>query len=226
MERERDLYPKVAEWARRSLGCFDTGIDRGLRLGRVDVVGLRDSGGRLSGRSEVISIEVKKGTQPFATSIGQAHGYSIYADRCYLAEMRSKPFSADERSIAAHLGVGLISITGSKRTRITEVVTSPLSTPLEGLRLELIEKLGYSLCTICNSLFQRGDRSRFDAYVQRHLDSGRSRNRAVESEKGYMYWLSEVGNRSGTGGDQTFHRRYLCSDCVPVVFGNPSVTEA
>ena len=48
-----------------------------------------------------------RGKQPFATSIGQASGYSIYADRCYLAELRPRGFSSDERAIAAQLADGM-----------------------------------------------------------------------------------------------------------------------
>ena len=70
---EKDFYPRVAQWAAKSLGCFHTAIDAGLKRGRIDVVGLRDVGGNLSGRSEVVSIEVKHGKQPFATSIGQVN---------------------------------------------------------------------------------------------------------------------------------------------------------
>jgi hypothetical protein len=214
---ERDLYPRVADWARSHLGCFHTDIDKGLRLGRIDVVGIRDSGGRLSGRSEVISIEVKRGTQPFATSVGQAHGYSIYADRCYLAEMRDEPFSEDERAIASRLGVGLVRISGSQRVRITEVVSAPPNEPLEGLRLEIIEKVGYSLCTVCGCLFQRGTgNASWSNVVRQSTRAGRLRTAADEA-KGYVYWLREVAERNGAG-DVYYHRRYVCSDCVTALF--------
>lgn len=77
--KEQDYYPKVAAWTDKKLGCFHTAVNAGLRLGRINVVGLVDKGGYLAGRSKVISIEVKHGKQPFAASIGQASGYSIYA---------------------------------------------------------------------------------------------------------------------------------------------------
>lgn len=214
--READYYEPVARWARKVLECFETGIDTGLRHGRIDVVGLRDSGGRLSGRADVIAIEVKRGTQPFATSIGQASGYSIYADQCYLAEYRPRGFSACERAIAAQLGVGLIQISGAQRTRITEVFTAPLREPLEGLRLEVVEKLHHALCTVCGSLFRCGEKGKPYANVARQQASrGRHLERSVRDGKGLMYWLDEQAARSPTAtNDVVYHRRYVCPNCI------------
>ena len=219
---EKDYYPKVAEWAKTNLGCFHTGIDTGLRLGRIDVVGLRDRGGRLSGRAEVISIEVKRGTQPFATSIGQASGYGIYADRTYLAEYRTKAFSEDERAIAAHLGVGLVRISGEHRMRLTEVVTAPPREPMEGLRLEIVEKLGHSLCTVCASFFQRGTTGNLMSRVVRRDGPKKRVADAVAADKGLVYWLDEVSSRSpnpaGSESATVYHRRYVCPGCVQGLF--------
>lgn len=219
---EAEYYEPMARWARKTLGCFETGINTGLRHGRIDVVGLRDSGGRLSGRADVIAIEVKRGTQPFATSIGQASGYSIYADRCYLAEYRPRGFTDDERAIASQLGVGLIQITGQQRVRVSEVLTAPLREPLEGLRLEVIEKLHFSLCTVCGSLFRCGEKGKPFANVARQ-QSARARHveRAVSEEKGIMYWLYEQAERSPKPtNDVVYHRRYVCPDCVAALFAH------
>ncbi len=227
MKAEKDYYEPVGKWAKRSLGCFHYGIDKGLRHGRIDVIGLRDSGGRLSGRAEVVAIEVKRGNAPFATSVGQAHGYSIYADRCYLADVRPTGFSEAERSIAMRLGVGLIQISGTDRMRITEVVTAPVGEPLEGLRLEVIEKLDYSLCTVCRSLFKRGDGGKWGGQVVRQGSRGRHLAKAAEEEKGIVYWLNAQAERGGTAAanDTVYHRRYLCPDCVRALFGGAAASD-
>jgi hypothetical protein len=47
---EFDLYPKVEAWLKHRQRCFATGINTGLKASRIDVVGLRDVGGDLSGR--------------------------------------------------------------------------------------------------------------------------------------------------------------------------------
>jgi hypothetical protein len=69
-----ELYPVVAKWLTRARHCFHVTINKGLRFGRIDVVGPRDVGGRLSGEIETISVEVKRGTEPSATAAGQALG--------------------------------------------------------------------------------------------------------------------------------------------------------
>lgn len=217
---EKDYYPRIASWAEKSLGCFHTAIDAGLKRGRIDVVGLRDTGGNLSGRSEVLSIEVKHGRQPFATSIGQASGYSIYADRCYLAEARPRKFDDDEIAIAGRLGVGLIHITGSTRLRVTEVLSAPPREPLEGLRLELLDKLGFSTCSICSCLFQRGDKRSWSRNVIRQGAQGSHVRQALQAEKGVVYWLYEQADRSKAEGDTVYNRRYVCRDCIGALFAH------
>lgn len=218
--REVDYYPKVAQWAARELSCFHTATNTGLRLGRIDVVGLRDVGGNLSGRSEVISIEVKHDRQPFATSIGQASGYWIYADRCYLAEARPRPFSEDEVSIARQLGVGLIRITGDQRMRITEILSPAAREPLEALRLELIDRLGYASCTVCAGLFKRGSKDAWGERIVRQTATGTHMQRAVRDEKGLVYWLDEAEERSRRPTDTTYRRRYVCPECIAALFAH------
>ncbi len=143
--READLYPTIARWARRQFKCFDVKINTGPQIGRVDVCGLRDIGGDFSGRVELIGIEVKAGRQPFNTAAGQAHGYSVLAERCYLADLRSdtRGFSEDETAIASRLGIGLIAIAPSGR--ISEVLSAPASEPIDRLRLQLIRQMGYAI---------------------------------------------------------------------------------
>lgn len=77
---EKKLYPVVIRWMRRHFGCFVTAVNRGLRHGRIDIIGLRDVGGDLSGEVETIAIEVKRGAFPFANGCGQTLGYKTYAN--------------------------------------------------------------------------------------------------------------------------------------------------
>jgi len=88
-------YPLIEKFLRKRFNCFVTAQNRGTNFGRIDVIGLRDIGGDLSGAIEIIRVEVKDGNQPFNTATGQAYSYSIFAERCYLADSRSgvNPFS-------------------------------------------------------------------------------------------------------------------------------------
>ncbi len=188
------------------------------------MVGIRDIGGDLCGQAEVIAVEVKAGHQPFNTATGQAYGYSVYAERCYLADKRaSRPaFTLDELDMASKLGVGLLAI-GSDGG-VQEVLTAPLHQPLMNMRGDLIEKLGYSECTICGALFRRGDMSNF----RRHVRTGvGGLGRAYDTDRGLMYWLDSVAERkkaARTG--YVTARRYICPDCVYNLFGEVLEAEA
>ncbi len=216
---ERDLYPRVERWLKARYECFATKVDVGIRHGRIDVVGLRDVGGELSGTGEVVSIEVKPAGRPFATAAGQARGYSVYANRCYLASGRSSrpTFTDDEIEIATQLGIGLIAI---KKTGLVEALSAPRHEPVERLQLLVIERVGYSLCAVCHSFFRRGTR---DGSWDRVTRSGSSAGpvRAAERGRGYMFWLDEVADRNrrrSSVRDVIYHRRYLCPDCVENLF--------
>lgn len=114
--------------------CFKTAVDSGLRHSRIDVFGIRDIGGDLTGEVETIAIEVKRGSAPFATASGQTYGYKVYVNRVYLADWRTEPFSHEELSIAGNLGIGLVQIRGN---RCIEVLTSPRYEPIPKLSTPL-----------------------------------------------------------------------------------------
>lgn len=192
--------------------CFKTDTNTGLRHSRIDVVGVRDVGGDLSGEVETISIEVKKGSEPFATACGQALGYKIYANRVYLADVRKGSFTYDEIRIASQLGVGLIQI---KNGTCREILTSPSYVPMSSLNLLLLEKLRLGKCQFCGSFFQTG------SLKSGHRHSNLSREnlkRAIKEKKGLIFWNYEVAERKDKVGirptDSTFERRFICPDCV------------
>src|SRR5437870_13771626 len=81
---EKTLYTLVARWMRRHFLCFRPAINKGLRYRRIDVLGIRDMGGDLSGEVETIAVEVKRGSTPFSNACGQTLGYRVYANRVYL----------------------------------------------------------------------------------------------------------------------------------------------
>lgn len=81
---ENTLYPVVERWMQRKFACFATAVNKGLKHGRIDVIGVRDIGGDLSGAIETIGIEVKRGSFPFANACGQTLGYNVYVNRAYL----------------------------------------------------------------------------------------------------------------------------------------------
>ena len=212
---EAKLYPIVEKWMKKQFLCFKTATNTGLRHSRLDVVGVRDVGGDLSGEIETISIEVKNESEPFATSCGQALGYKIYANRVYLADVRKDVFTNDEIRIASHLGIGLIQI--QKNLMCKEILSSPFYAPMLSMNLLLMEKISLGKCQMCGSIFEigkRGDRNHWTNLSRESLE------KALRDEKGFMFWNYEVAKRKSQSRvrilktDTTFERRYICPDCV------------
>lgn len=215
VEKENDLYPIVEKWLKKKEQfCFKTAKDTGLRYGgidygRIDVVGVRDVGGDLSGEIETIAVEVKEGSERFTTASGQAVGYKIYANRTYLAIRRDEPFLPDHINIASNLGIGLIQI-GAKGCK--EVLSSPYYKPIDKANLLLLENLGFGKCQMCGCFWEVGMK----------LENTTSENlkKAIAQEKGVRFWNREVNQRKRRVGIQTakngktFERRFVCPDCV------------
>ncbi len=217
--READLYPIVERWARRHFHCFKTVIDKGLIYGRIDVLGIRDVGGDLSGEIETIAIEVKKGITPFAKASGQTLGYRVYANKVYLADLRQESFTSDEIHIASNLGIGLIEIRG--RT-CREILSSPHYQPIAKLNLSLLESVAIGRCQICGSFFETGN-STLNKFSYTKLTSVNMRQ-AIIKEKGLMFWNYEAARRKNKFNLKrakkgiAYERRFICPECVEVVF--------
>lgn len=215
--REPSLYPIVEKWMKRHFLCFKTGINTGLSHSRPDVIGIRDTGGNLSGEVQTIIVEVKRKGEPFATTSGQTYGYNVYANRIYLAESREGPFSTDEMDIASHLGIGLVQIRNGK---CSEILSSPFYTPILRLNLRLLEALGLGRCRLCNSFFETGNRK--DPWANVTSDDVQ---KAIKENKGLLFFSHEVADRKRRLGLTTIakgystERRFICSDCVGGILG-------
>ncbi len=218
--KESDLYPIVQKWMTKHFHCFKSHQNIGLKYSRVDVVGVRDIGGDLSGEVETIAIEVKRGVEPFATASGQALGYQVYANLVYLAEVRETEFKPSEIEIASHLGIGLIQIKGKK---CREVLTSPFHRPITRMYLELMERMALGKCQLCGTFFETG------VATNRYSNLSREKfAKAVDQEKGLMFWNRELAARKSKVGikvtrdGSTFERRFICSECIQNVFSQVS----
>lgn len=202
---------------RKHFKCFRSACNVGLSYSRMDIVGVRDVGGILSGEIEVICIEVKRGTEPFATASGQALGYSVYANRVYLADFRADGFKPAELEIASHLGIGLIQLS---ENRCKEVLSSPFHDPIPRMSLELIARLALAKCQLCGTVFECGrDRqNRLSNVTKENLPL------AVAKKKGLVFWLRALSDRKkklgiGRGDDGfTVEKRFVCPECVQQFF--------
>jgi len=214
---EKSIYPFVQKWLEKERTCFKTAQNIGLKHSRADVVGVKDIGGDLTGDIEITVVEVKKGNEPFATSAGQAFGYTIYANKVYLADKREEEFDLDEIHIASYLGIGLIQISSKNKCR--EILSSRVYTPIKKFNMLMLERMGLVKCQFCESFFESGDiDNKYSKVSRENID------KALESEKGTMFWNREVAERKNKKGIRvtkdgtTFERRFVCPDCVSFIF--------
>ncbi|HLB71875.1 MAG TPA: hypothetical protein VJJ51_12605 [Candidatus Methanoperedens sp.] len=123
MGLEAKLYNSIEDFIKQRFGCHVVKQQVGTKLGKVDVMGLRETSGDFEAGGELVAIEVKEEKAPFLKAIGQAFAYSLYAHRCYLAYKKryNNNFSSDEIDIATQFGVGLIEI---KNNECNLIVTS------------------------------------------------------------------------------------------------------
>jgi hypothetical protein len=155
MLHEGDYYPFVEEFIKDSFSCVVTGTNRGyLALGLIDVAGAYDTGSDLHSELEMIIAEVKTSTNSFGKSIGQTLGYSIYAERCYLAIpfVNNVGFTHSQVYMANHLGIGLIRIETDevgtpKRGEL--ILSSKRHTPIPSQKTHLLRSLGIAICYSC-----------------------------------------------------------------------------
>lgn len=213
---EKTFYPIVSKWLAKSHHCFKTAENTGLKFSRADVIGVRDIGGDLTGEIETIVVEVKRGSEAFATASGQTYGYIVYANRIYLADKRESGFSQEELQIASHIGIGLILI--DKQNKCHEILSSPYYKPLTKLNTTLLERLRLAMCQLCHCFIGIGeDKNRYNLMEKKKI------RKAIDDEKGFMFWNYEVANRKEKHGvrigkeNTTYERRYLCKDCVAIL---------
>ncbi|HEY2299785.1 MAG TPA: hypothetical protein VGH43_18790 [Jatrophihabitans sp.] len=160
-----------------------------------------------------MAFEVKTGTASFAKSAGQAHGYSVMADRCYIA-VKANEITNDQLVIATQLRVGVLKI--SAANRVKEVMSAPLNDPIMQFRLQLLEKLNCAPCALCSTVFRIGNaQNHFANLVRRESNDARDLSDAAELERGLVWWLwRHSAERDSSGRAMTYRRRYLCPDCV------------
>lgn len=212
-ELEKAYYPIVAKYLLRNYQCFKTQINTGLKYSRADVIGIRDTGGDFTGEIETIIVEVKRGSEAFATASGQAYGYTVYANRIYLADKRETSFTPLEVQIASHLGIGLIRIDNKNKCSI--VLTSPFYKPMPKMNADLLQKLRLCKCQLCESYFEIGNEKNRYANVSKE-----NILKAFEEEKGVVFWNRELSKRKERHGvrlgmpNTTYERRFICSDCI------------
>jgi hypothetical protein len=216
---ESEMYEPLKDWlTERGYHVVGDEVSVG-DVGRIDVVGMRHIGGDLSSECELVGFEVKRGLSNFAKSLGQAHGYSVAVDRCYLVVCcEESSLTIRHELIAGRLGVGLIRAFQARgKFKFEQVTSAPPGRPMDEYRLQAAEKLNHALCSLCGSVFDRGAwRSEKHGYENAAAaQDAFGTNEAAAEERGLVWWLADhahVAGRMGPTGTRV--RRYLCFDCT------------
>ena len=223
--KEKDLYPSMERWVESKFGCFETASNTGTEYGRVDVLGLRQTPGDHSADTDLICVEVKRGTQPFLNALGQAVGYSIYGNYCYLADYRPKdPYSDIERGIAEQLGVGLIRI--QDISNIELISTARRCAPIENFKLKIADQMGFVRCTICATFFprSRNNKGKYDwDLLQKDTNKIEKMITSVNDGKGLVFWPKDASKNDKShnlrhSDDLNYNRRFMCNTCSNLFF--------
>lgn len=214
MTHERRYYPMVERFLSDGLGCFVAKQTKGVRgVGIADLLGARDIGGELDAQVELIAVEVKLTRDNFGKSLGQALGYTLFANKSYLAVpfRRAETFDDEERDEAAHLGVGLIRVGGWQKKRTEEVLTPRSGEPIEALRLKAIANLGYYKCAVCATMIGPEEELGWTKRVETALSEQKALyfNRQIRDGRKVRRLLF-MNRREQDVARET----YVCSECV------------
>lgn len=162
---EKQYYPAVEKFIQEKYNCIKTGINKGnLALGLVDIIGIYEISSEFYTDVEIIVTEVKTTTSSFGKLLGQALGYSIFGERCYLAITfeENKSFTQDQEFMANHLGVGLIRISVNKeykpiKSKIDIILSSKKFDPILSLKQNLLFSNGIVKCSLCGIIGNSDD---------------------------------------------------------------------
>ncbi len=206
--KEEILYDSVETLLKESsFRCFRTGQKKGtMFLGYADVIGVRDIGGDIQGELEIVAVEVKLGFDYFGRHLGQSLGYSIFANRCYLAIKceNEASFNIEHKELATRLGVGLIKITNKWGDwRAEEVLSSAQHVPIGPLKETLLRKaVGLVKCCICGFYVEQGKTSE-------------SWKKALKNGRTFISWRKPDWDLLFSRREkEDWRRMYVCHDCL------------
>ena len=133
-----------SKWKKLKKGFTNVGI-RGII---PDVIGIKEVGNRYEPKIEIIAVEVKE-EQPIyrEREMDQAKRASMFVHKVFLAAPRE--FKPEEIELAVEKRIGLFEI-NQKSKKLKLVLPSPLFEPQEIKVIELMRKLEFFKCTICN----------------------------------------------------------------------------
>jgi len=157
---EKEYYLTVRKWLERK-GYYCGGYihdrkgnpkyyqDKGTKRLRIDVAGIKNVGNRVSNEIEVVAVEVRDTNNVSVRDVQDAHAYTQYAHKCYLATTAT--IGSQGKRCAEKRGIGLLKINNQ---RIKEVVSPQIKTPDFSMMMNFLRVLDVAKCPICGTFFE------------------------------------------------------------------------
>lgn len=118
-----------------------------------DVIGIKDIGNRYEPKIEIITVEVKEDLPNYRERhMDQVRRASVFAHKVFLAAPRE--FRPEEVELAVKERIGLFELNPDTR-RLKLIVPSPPFEPAESKIIELMRRLEFYKCSVCNCYWNK-----------------------------------------------------------------------
>ena len=118
-----------------------------------DVIGIKDIGNRYEPRIEIITVEVKEDLPNYRERhMDQVRRSSLFAHKVFLATPRE--FKPEEVELAVKEKIGLFELNPDTR-KLKLIVPSPQFNPSESKIIELMRRLEFFKCSVCNCYWNK-----------------------------------------------------------------------
>lgn len=118
-----------------------------------DVIGIKDIGNQYEPKIEIITIEVKENLPNYRERhMDQVKRASIFAHKVFLAAPRE--FTPEEVELAVKERIGLFELNPTRK-KLKLIVPSPSFEPSDSKVIELMRRLEFFKCSICNCYWNK-----------------------------------------------------------------------
>jgi len=142
-----------------------------------DVIGIKDIGSQYEPKIEIITIEVKEDLPNYRERhMDQVRRASVFAHKVFLAVPRE--FRPEEVELAVKERIGLFELNPDTR-KLKLIVPSPSFEPSESKVIELMRRLEFYKCSVCNCYWNK-NLINITGYRPTHVFSKKTRSKFVK----------------------------------------------
>ena len=222
MKGEKRFYPIVRKWLEKE-GYYCGGFienskgkpiyfqDKGTARLRIDVAGAKSIGSRVEDEIEVVAVEVRNISNVQYRDLEDAHAYSQYAHKCYLAT--TGEVDDQDKKDSHKLGIGLLEI---GKNKVKEILSPQPKTPDYAKMMHFLNVLEVAKCPICGPFFEtyvvKADK--FKSYQRL------TRPKYFKAVHDYpKVDVLDIHELKKLGEDYKTHR-FICKPCIEELFSD------